>query len=163
MLNSDVFRNAVSAPASAAERERRSEFEVIKIADTALRRRSVYEDSARFHAGSKLVELSLFGLFVEVNRRSVTESAVRDKLFRFGEGVLNILGFIHCKNGRKFFVSEFFRKVYAFDFAYKNLRSFGNGYARERGYRNGLLSYDFSVERAVDDYRLSNFFDFFAL
>ena len=163
MFYADVFRNAVAAPGAATERKRGGEFEVIQIAYAALRRGSVYENTAGLHTRREFVEFSPFGYRVEVNRRGMTVAAVRNKSFGFREGVLNVFRLIHGENGGKFFVGEFFRKFHAFDFAYKNLRSFGNFYVGEFGDFYRFLTNDFGVKSAVYNNRFTNFFRFFGV
>ena len=51
VLYTYVFGNAVAAPGTAAERQRGSKLEVVKIADTALRGGRVNENAAGLHSG----------------------------------------------------------------------------------------------------------------
>ena len=90
VLDSDVFGHGVSAPASATEREGRTEFEVVQIADTALRRGGVDEDAASFHSGCKLVEFCSLSHCVEINGGRMSVSAVCDKTFCFVKCVADI-------------------------------------------------------------------------
>ena len=98
MFDADVFAYAIAAPGTASQSERWREFEVIQIADTALGRGRIDEDSARFHASGEFVEFCLFGDDVEGYRRRVSVAAIGDEVFGFCKGVLNVLGFVHGEN-----------------------------------------------------------------
>ena len=120
MLYSNVFGNRVSAPGTASECEGGSKTEIVKVADTAVRRRSVYKNTAGLHSGGKLVNLCLFSYSIEVNRRGVSVSAVSDKMFSLVKSVANILCLVHSKNRRKLFMRKFFADVNRLNFTDKN-------------------------------------------
>ena len=155
MFNANVLRNGVAAPAAAAESERRSELEVVNVADAALRARSIDENTAGFHAGSELGYLFLLVDLIEIDGARVAVAAVGDEFLGLGEGVLDILGAIHRENGRELFVSELFGELNALDFADKYLSVVINLESGERGDRDGLLADDLGVESAVDENRLA--------
>ena len=76
VLYTDVLRNRVSAPRAAAERQRRSELEVVEISDTAERRRSIYNKTASLHSLGELAELFSFVYVVDPENSRMTETAV---------------------------------------------------------------------------------------
>ena len=163
VFDADVFADAVAAPGTASERKGRREFEVIYIADTALRRRSVDEHAAGLHPRVELLQFFLLGKTVDIYRRSMTEAAVRDKSFGFVERFVKALGAIHGEHGGELLVSEFFADVDGFHFADEHFRCFGNGNARERRDLISGLPYYFRVQSAVDDYGLAHLFGFVGL
>ena len=160
MFNADVLRNGVAAPAAAAESERRSELEVVNVTDTALRARSIDENTAGFHAGSELGYLFLLVDLIEIDGARVAVAAVGDEFLGLGEGVLDILGAIHRENGRELFVGELFGEFDALDFADKDLSVVINLESGERGDRDGLLADDLGVKSAVDENRLAGLLEF---
>ena len=160
MFNTNVLRNGVAAPAAAAESERRSELEVVNVADTALRARSINENTAGFHAGCELSYLFLLVDLIEINGARVAVAAVGNEFLGLLEGVLDILGAIHRKNGRELFVSELFGELNALDFTDKDLSVVINLKSGERGDRDGLLADDLGVKSAVDENRLAGLLEF---
>ena len=155
MFNADVLRNGVAAPAAAAESERRSELEVVDVADAALRARSIDENTAGFHARGELGYLFLLVDLIEIDGARVAVAAVGDEFLGLLEGVLDILGAIHRENGRELFVGELFGEFDALDFTDKDLSVVINLESGERGDRDGLLADDLGVESAVDENRLA--------
>ena len=95
MFNANVLRNGVAAPAAAAESERRSELEVVNIADTALRARSIDENTAGFHAGSKGIEFFPLIHCIQIDGRGMAIAAIFQQalgfLNSFLEGLLGSL------------------------------------------------------------------------
>ena len=67
MLHSDVFTDGVTAPTAATEGKRRNKFEVVNIADTALRRWSVDKHAAGLHTFVKFLQFGLLRYRVEIN------------------------------------------------------------------------------------------------
>ena len=88
----------------------------------------------------------------------MTVAAVGDELFRLCNGVVKVLRLVHCEHGAQLFVSEFLADVHRLNLADEDLGALGNRNSRKSGDRNGLLSYDLCVERAVDDDSLSHLF-----
>ena len=88
----------------------------------------------------------------------MTVSAVCDKTFCFVKCFVYIFCSVHCKYGREFFVCEFFAEIHAFHFTDKDFRGSRHVEACEFCNRDGLLSDDFCVERAVDENGLSHSF-----
>ena len=107
MFNAYVFADAVTAPAAAAQREGGSQFEVVQVADTALRRRSVDKDTARLHSALEFFHLVFARLDVDVKHGSVSHTAVRNEFARLSDSVVEIFSLVHSENGAEFFVSEF--------------------------------------------------------
>ena len=163
VFDAHVFADAVAAPAAAAEGEGGREFEVVKVADAALRGGSVDEYAAGLHTVGVFVNLGLLRHRVDIERCGVAVAAVRDEVFRLVESVLEILGSVHREHGGEFFVRELFGDVDAGHFADDNLGVFGNGHAREFRDFGGFLTHDFRVESAVDDYGLAHFVRFFGV
>ena len=90
-------------------------------------------------------------------------SAVRNKLFCFGDCVFEILRLIHSQYGRQFFVSKLFVQTYAGNFSDKNFRFLGYFYTGKlRYFICGLTGY-FGVERTVDYYSASHLIRFFVI
>ena len=116
MFDTDVFGNRVAAPGAAAECQRGCQFEVVKVADTALGRRCVDKNTAGLHPLAELRKLCLFGDGVQIHGRGVTVTAVGNEVFRLIERVAEVFCLIHGKDGRQLFVCEFFGNIYAFDF-----------------------------------------------
>ena len=160
MFNANVLRNGVAAPAAAAKGERRSELEVVNVADTALRARSINENTASFHAGCELSYLLLLVDLVEIDGARVAVAAVGNEFLGLLEGVLDILGAIHRKNRRELFVGELFGELNALDFTDKDLSVVINLKSGERGDCDGLLADDLGVESAVDENRLAGLLEF---
>ena len=160
MFDSNVLRNGIPAPAPAAESERRSELEVVDVADTALRARSINENTARFHARSELGNLFLLVDLIEIDGARVAVASVSNEFLRLLKSVLNILGAIHRENGGELFVGELFGEFDAFDFTDKNLCIVINLKAGESGDRDGLLTDDLGVQCAVDENRLAGLIKF---
>ena len=163
VLYADVFADAVAAPGAASERKRRRELEVIKISDPAVRGGSVDEHAAGLHPRGEGVEPVSAGGFVEIDRGGVAVAAVGDEALRLCEGVFEVFGLIHREHRRELFVREFFRKLDAFDLADEYLRALRHLDSGEGSDREGALSDDFGVQRAVDDDRLSDLFELAAL
>ena len=163
MLDANVFADRVAAPRATAEGERRSQSEVVQVAETAMAGRRVDNNAAGLHAFGKFIDLSTLGNGVEVDRRGVAVAAVGDEVFCFIESIVQILCLIHGKNRRKLFVCEFFGNIDRFDFADQNLGSFGNGDTGKSGNGDRLLTDDLGVERTVDENGLSDLFDFIRL
>ena len=67
MLVAEVFRNGIISPGAAAESKGRGKFEVIKVSDTALGRRSVDKYTASFHSRFKLGEFFFFSHGIKIN------------------------------------------------------------------------------------------------
>ena len=61
MFDTDVFGNRVAAPGAAAECQRGCQFEVVKVADTALGRRCVDKNTAGLHPLAEFGKFCLFG------------------------------------------------------------------------------------------------------
>lgn len=72
----------------------------------------------------------------------MTEAAVGDKALCLVECVVDILSLIHCKDGRKLLMGEFFAELNALDLADKDLGMLGNGYVRKLSdFECGLADY----------------------
>ena len=143
----DVLGHRVAAPAAAAERERRGELEVVDVADAALRRRGVDEDSAGLHPSLELCKLILIVALLEVNRRCVAIAAIGNELLGLVEGVRKILRTVHRKNRRELFMSKRLGELDGLNLADENLRLFRNRKARDFRNRRGLLANNLRVDR----------------
>ena len=84
-------------------------------------------------------------------------AAVRYQAFGFTECVFYIACAVHGKHRRQLFVSKFFAKSHAFDFADKNLGPFRHGNSGKSGNRNRLLPHYFCVKSAVDENYAAHF------
>ncbi|MNE34095.1 hypothetical protein D3C80_1278030 [compost metagenome] len=104
----DVFRDGVTAPGTAAQRQRRSEFKVVQVTDTTLRRWGVDQDTRGFHLVAEEGYAFRLVILVGVQTRGVTDTAHGDQFFRFADGVFKVFGAIHSQRWRQFFVSERF-------------------------------------------------------
>jgi len=71
-----------NAPRAAAQRQRRTQHEVVQVADAALRGRRVDEDTAGLHARGEAVNQILAGDGVQVDRRGVAVAAVSNQVLR---------------------------------------------------------------------------------
>ena len=163
MLYADVFGNRVTAPRAATECQRRSKFEVVKVAYTALRRGSIYENTAGLHCLAEYFELLLSRGYVEINGRSVAIATVCNQPFSLSNGIFKACRPVHCKYGGKLFVSELLGELDRFDFADENLCRFRYFYACKRGNLECALSDYLRVERTVNYNRLSYFVKFLSL
>ena len=156
VLDADVLRDGVAAPRAAAEGERRRHLEVVKIADTAVRRRRVDDDTAGLHDGAEALDLVLTRLDVDIERGGVAKAAILDEAVCLGDGVLEVLRLVHCKHGRELLVRELFGDVDGLDFTDKHFAALGRREARKFCDLAGALADDLRVERAVDDDGLSH-------
>ena len=160
VLNTYVLGYAVTAPRAASKRERGSELEVVKVADTAVCGGRIYENTAGSHSAFICGKLFLLGDLVDVKRGSMTKAAVLNKLIclvkRFCEG----LSLIHSKYGRELLVSEFLGELYALNLSDEDLGAGRNGYACELSDLSRLLTNDFRVKPTIYDDSLTNLFGF---
>ena len=156
VLDAYVLRYTVSAPRTATKGERGSQLEVVKVADTALRRGSVDQNTAGFHMRSKEVELFFFGGDVQVNRRGVTVTAVGDQVLCLCHSVLKGLCVVHGKNGRKLFMCKLLGQLYALYFADQDLGVFGSVHTGKLCDVVSRLTDDLCVQCAVDQDGLSD-------
>lgn len=129
MLDADVFGNRVAAPCAAAERERRRRFEIVQVADGALRGRRIDEHTAGLHRLLPLFDLRLFGDRIDIEGGSVAVTAVRDQAFRFLHGVVEIFRAVQSEHGGKFFVRERLFEFHALHFSDEDLGRCGHGKA----------------------------------
>ena len=157
MFYANVFGHRVAAPRSAAEGERRGEFEVVDVTDGALRGRHVDDHAAGLHRFLPFGDLLLTGDGVDVQGCSVAVAAVRDQALRFGDGVVKVFGAVEREHGGELFVRERLFKLDAFDLADEDLRRVGHGEAADLGDLRGALADDLGVESAVDDHRGAHF------
>ena len=151
------FTPTFSAPRTATERERRSELEVVNIAYTALRRRSIDKYSAGLHCIIELLEFVFTSYRIEIDRRSVSVTAVCDEYLSLCESVVEILSLVHSEYRRELLVSERFARLDGLYLSYENLSIRGNFYTCKLGYLRRGLSYDSGIDRAaVAKYYLTN-------
>lgn len=92
VFRSDVLRDGVTTPGAATQRQRRREFEVIQVADTALRSRGVDQDTSRFHFIAEVGDASRLVILVGVQAGGVADTAHGDQFFSFGDGVFEVFG-----------------------------------------------------------------------
>ena len=118
--------------------------------------RCVYEDTSGLHSRSEFVQYILLGLLVEVDRGSMSVTAVRNKMFSLVECVMDILCAVHREYRREFLVSELLAYINALNFADEDLCAFRNVNSGECRYGVSLLTDDLCVERTVDDNCVTN-------
>ena len=162
MFHSYVLGNRVAAPGTAAQSQGGSQFEVIKISDTAVGGRGIYQDTAGLHRRRVLRHL-LFFIGIDIQRGGVSVTAVCYKLFRFCKSLVESLRLIHGKYGRKFLMGELFADIHRFHFTDQDLGIFRNFHACHLRDGRCFLSYDLRVQGAVDDNGLSYLIKFVSL
>ena len=119
-----IFRYGVSAPGSAAQCQRRKQTEVVEIADTALGRRSIHEDTAGLHGCLMLRHLcfSVLGIGVHIQRGGMTIAAVLYKLFCLVNGLIKGRCTVHGKNRGELLMSKRLRNIHGIYFSNDDLR-----------------------------------------
>ena len=154
VLDADILRNRVPAPASAAERERRNKHEVVDVADAAEARRHVHEQTAGLHPLCELVELGLLVEFVDPEDRRVAKTAVvHEQGLRDVERMVEILALVHAEDRRELLVAERLGAVRGGRLADEDLRVLGHLEARHLGNRHRALTNDLRIQCAVDEHR----------
>ena len=105
MLDTDVLRNRVSTVGAAAQCQRRSELEVVKITETTQGRRLVQEDTAGMHHMCVLCDL--LGLTrIDEKRSRMSRTTLHQKLFTAYKCRVEILCLIHTKYRRELLMCE---------------------------------------------------------
>ena len=105
MLDTDVLRNRVSTVGAAAQCQRRSELEVVKITDTTQGRRLVQEDTAGMHHMCVLCDL--LGLTrIDEKRSSMSRTTLHQKLLTAYKRSVEILRLIHTEYRRELLMCE---------------------------------------------------------
>ena len=156
MFYTYVLRYGVATPGTAAQSQGRNKFEVVKVADTALRRWSIDEDTAGLHSCCVFFHLFLFSC-VNVESGGMSITAVSYKLFSFGNRFVKSFGLVHGKYRGKLLMCEFFADVYRFNFTDQNLclrRNCNTGHLSDSG---SLLAYDLCIQCAIDKDSFSYF------
>ena len=111
MLYANVLRYRVSAPGTAAQCQRRSQLEVVQIADTAVRRRSIYQNTAGFH--SLCVPHHLLRLiYIDVQRRGMAVAAVCYQTLCLIQSLVKGLGLVHSQHRRQLLMSKLLADIY---------------------------------------------------
>ena len=105
MFDANVFADGVSAPGTAAERQRRLQLEIEQVADAALRRRRIDQQTAGRKFGGKIVDPFL-RTAVGIKYRSMADASQIDKLQRHICRPVKIVGFIQRQNRRQFFMRK---------------------------------------------------------
>jgi len=162
VLDADVLRDGVAAPRAAAQRQRRTQHEVVQVADAALRGRRVDENTAGLHARGEAVNQILAGDGVQVDRRGVAVAAVSNQVLRLVERIVDVLGAVHRQHGRELLMRELFGNIHGFDFTNQHLGGFRHVHARELGNGVRLLTDNLGIQRAVDDDGLAHLVQLFA-
>ena len=151
VLDTYIFRYGVTAPGTAAQCQRRSQLEIIQVADTTVRRRRIDQDTAGFHPLGKGIQFFGFGDRIQVDAGGMAITTVRNQLLGFIQCILKILGSVHGKDRRQLFMSKFFRKLHTLHFADQDLGSLGNCDSCQSGNLWGGLTNDLGVQCAVND------------
>ena len=159
MLYANVVGNAVAAPRATTKCKRGSKAEVVKVTDTALRRRGVEKDTAGLHSLGELSKLLSLSDFVKVDRGCVTEAAVLNKSVSLVKSLIEALCTVHCEYGRKLLVSELLGDINACHLTDEDLCALGNLYACKSGNLVCRLTNDLCIKCAVDDNGLTNLLD----
>ena len=159
MFHTNVFRYRVSTPGTASKCQRRSEFKVVEISDTTLRRWSVDQDTAGLHCCCMFCHL-FFLIYVDVQRRCMSISTVSYQLFCFCDSFVEGFCLVHCKYRRKFLVCELFADIYRFYFTDQDLGFCRNSNSCHLSDRSCFLSNDLGIQCTVDQDCFSYFFDF---
>ena len=108
VFRSHVFRDGVTAPGAAAQRQRRRQLEVVEVADTALRSRGINQNTRSFHAVAEEVHARFLVVLVGIEAGGVADTAHRHQFFRFRYGVFEIAGAVHRQRRREFFMGKGF-------------------------------------------------------
>ena len=110
----------------------------------------VHKNTAGLHAVCKFIQLFLLCYGIEINRRSVTITAVCNQTLCFIQSIGKVLCLIHCQNRRKLFMRKLLGKLYALYLANQNLGVLRHLYLRQGGNGVSTLTYNLSVKRTVD-------------
>src|SRR5512133_201642 len=160
MLHSNIFTDRITTPGSATKRQGCTEFEIVNITNRPLRCWHVNDDSAGFHVFAKIINTrAVFGN-ISVECGSMPYTAQFNKRNRFLNSSFERISFIHCKCRRQFLVGKWFIMPDHIYFTNKNLCFLGNGYPRETRNFYSRLSYDFRIQRTIDNKYLSDSFFF---
>ena len=158
MLYAYVFRDRVSAPGTAAQRQRRRKLKVVQITDAAVRGRCVDYDTAGLHPCRKLFDLFPVVDLIHIEGCCMAIAAVLDQLVRIFHCLLEVLRTVHCQYRRELFVCELFADVHRSDFTDEDTCFLRNGHAGKSCDGCRTLTYDLAVECAVDENGLTHLF-----
>ena len=160
VLDTHVLRDGVAAPRTAAQSKGGSQFEVVQVADTALRRGGVHQNTAGLHGSLMLGHLFLLS-HIDIQRRSVAVTAVSNQMLSLVNGLVEGLGMVHGQHGRQLLVSELFGDVHALHFANEDLGVLRHIHTGHGGDGVSALANDLGVDGAVDDNGLADLFRLF--
>ena len=120
MLNANVLRYGVSAPGTAAQRQRRSQLKVVQVADTAVGRRSIYKNTAGLHSLCMLHHF-LFFIYIDVQRRGMAIAAVCYQALRLIQSLVKGLCLVHSQYRRQLLMGKLLADIYRLNLADDNL------------------------------------------
>ena len=155
----NIFGYGVSSPGTTAKCQGRNKFEVVKVSDATLRRRSIDQDTTGLHGCCMFCHF-FFLIYIDVKGRCMSVSAVSYELFCFCNCFIKCFCFVHGKYRRQFLMRKFFTDVYRFYFTDQDLGFCRNFYTCHLSDRSCFLSNDLCIQCAVDQNCFSYFFDF---
>ena len=158
VFNTNVLGYGVTAPGTAAKSEGWSKFEVVKVTDTTLGRRSIDKDTAGLHSCLEFIHL-LCLIYVDVEGRCMAIAAVCNKTLSFCDSIVKILSLIHSKYRGKFLMCEFLADINGLNLTDEDLGLSRYSNACHLSDGSSFLSYDLGIQRTVDEDCLSDFLD----
>ena len=161
VLDTDIFRNGISAPGAAAQCEGRCQIEVIQVTDTAVRGGCIDYDTASFHLCRKSIDFlpMLSGIHVERSCMSIT--AVPDELVGIRHCLFKVFRTIHCQNRRELLMGKFLVQRNRGHLTDEHTGFLRNGHASKLCDLCRTLSNDLAVERTIDEDGFPHLFRFF--
>ena len=162
MLHAYVLRYRVAAPGAAAQCQRRSQLEVVQITDTAVRRRSINQDTAGFHCFCVLHNLFLL-IYVNVQGSSMSVTAVCNQTLSLYNCLVKGLSLVHSQYRRQLLMSKFLADIYRLNLTDQNLGITRILNASQLCNLISALSYNLCIQRTIDQNGLSYLIQLFRL
>ncbi len=163
VLRTDVFRDGVTAPGAATQRQGRGQLEVVEVTDTALGSRGVDQDTRGFHHLTEVSDALRLVVLVGVQAGGMADTAHRHQLLCFADRVLEIFRAVHRQRRGEFFVSKRLAVINNGDFANQDFGVFRHGEARQFSDFIRRLTHDSGVQRAIFQDNVLNGFQLAAL
>ena len=86
-------------------------------------------------------------------------TTIRNQTLCFCDGLVKILGFIHCQNRRQFLMCELFTDIYRLNLTDQDLGILRNGNTSHLRNLESALAYNLRVQGTIDEDCLSYFLD----